>query len=936
MKHWSGIQVEAEGTGITPSLSESVNLLGGLLGHAVRRHLGEDVFEKVETLRLLCKGAYEPGHADRHEAALEVIRSLPMDDIHWLLRTFTAFFHLVNKAEQEEIAAINRRREAESDPESPRGESLMDAVARLKAAGYTRDAVLDTLGRLDIQPTLTAHPTEARRRAILFKQKDIGELMERMRQNDPTPGERENLVAAIYELIALLLVTDEVRAERLTVEAEVEHGLYFCGTSIWETLPRIHRDLEDAIEIYYQDRPADLPAFLTYRSWIGGDRDGNPNVTPAVTERTFRVHRRSVIRLYLKELRALRRDLSLAESLTPESPILTESLRRDAERTALPEEQRHRYASEPFRLKISYMLFRLEGLLAADLDDATAEAKAAAPDYRSDDFRADLAILRDALLEMDLPDIAANRRLRDLIIRARTFGFHTAALDIRQHSNVHEAAVAELMKAAGVHDRYADLSEERRLELLERELANPRPMVPRWVTLSEGTRRTLSSFDIIARQIGRDPDSVGGYIISMTHSVSDLLEVLLLAKESGLWRMEGETVESPLDVVPLLETIDDLSGARGLLDALYHHPVYRRHLAARGDFQEIMLGYSDSNKDGGYWMANWALYTGQRDIADICREHDLDFRIFHGRGGSVGRGGGRANQAILSLPPQSYTGRIRFTEQGEIITFRYASPAIAHRHLEQIVHAMVLAGLQSAEGPPPVLQEQREAAFALMDRVAERSMRAYQELIHHSDFWRWYITITPIEHISHLPIASRPVSRKAADEVDFDGLRAIPWVFAWTQTRYNLPGWYGIGAGLGSVLDEGETETALLHALYGQWSWFRSILDNAQLEMRRIHLTMAYYYAGLGEGGFHDPIEADYGRAAAAIRAITGQDDVLDNAPVLKKSIELRNPYTDVLNLLQVELMRRWREAPKGEREELARALFLSINGVAAAMQSTG
>ncbi|MDL1879370.1 phosphoenolpyruvate carboxylase, partial [Cytophagia bacterium CHB2] len=383
------------------------------------------------------------------------------------------------------------------------------------------------------------------------------------------------------------------------------------------------------------------------------------------------------------------------------------------------------------------------------------------------------------------------------------------------------------------------------------------------------------------------------------------------------------------------ETIDDLNRITDLMAAAFMDPIYRLHLRARHDFQEIMLGYSDSNKDGGYWMANWALYQAQQAAAEVCRRHQIDFRLFHGRGGTVGRGGGRANQAILAMPAGSHNSRIRFTEQGEVITFRYSSPALAHRHLEQIVHAMLTA--QARHAPPtPAAASSTSESHELMNEIAQQAMRSYQSLIRHPEFWQWYISVTPIEHISRLPIASRPVSRKAAHEVDFDGLRAIPWVFAWTQTRYNVPGWFGIGAALSELLATRAEALQKLQQLYREWLFFRTVLDNAQLEMKRAHLAIAGFYAQARRESFHQIIVDDFQRATQAICAITGQAEILDNAPVLKKSIELRNPYTDVLNLLQTELLQRWRQPDIAEREPLRHALFLSINGIAAAMQSTG
>ncbi|KAA0220308.1 phosphoenolpyruvate carboxylase, partial [candidate division KSB1 bacterium] len=513
----------------------------------------------------------------------------------------------------------------------------------------------------------------------------------------------------------------------------------------------------------------------------------------------------------------------------------------------------------------------------------------------------DLTLIQDSLRAVRL---GGNDRLEDLLARVKTFGFHLAALDIRQHSNIHEQAVAELLQIAGVTEQYAALSEPDKIAILHQELQSRRSLAPAWQSLSPATKAVLQTLRLMRAALQRDASALGSYIISMTHEVSDLLEVLLLAKEVDLWRCENGQVHSPLELAPLFETIDDLNRITDLMSAAFTDPIYRLHLRARNGFQEIMLGYSDSNKDGGYWMANWALYQAQQAAAEVCRLHQIDFRLFHGRGGTVGRGGGRANQAILAMPASSHNGRIRFTEQGEVITFRYSSPALAHRHLEQIVHAMLTA--QARHAPPT-------------PAAASSTSESHE-----------------IEHISRLPIASRPVSRKAAHEVDFDGLRAIPWVFAWTQTRYNVPGWFGIGAALSELLATRAEALQKLQQLYREWLFFRTVLDNAQLEMKRAHLAIAGFYAQARRESFHQIIVDDFQRATQAICAITGQAEILDNAPVLKKSIELRNPYTDVLNLLQTELLQRWRQPDIAEREPLRHALFLSINGIAAAMQSTG
>ncbi len=930
MKKWENLNVQSRGNGIFPRLSRRINLFRELLSVAIRQQSGEEIFQLIETLRALCRDAYQDEQAEKREEALAIIRELSLKDIQDIIRCYTTYFHLVNKSEQYEIAFINRDRELESSPDKPRAESIAAGIALLKAEGHSLEEVLEIISQLDVQPTLTAHPTEARRRSILYKQQHISKLLDKLERRQMTPKETEDVKTGLFHQISLMLATDEVRAERLTVIDEVQQGLYFFTTTIWEIIPRIYEDIRNALVLYYDADPnIDLPIILKYRSWIGSDQDGNPFVTPDVTRGTLRSHRLAVLRKYQDALRLLRRELSLSSRLTRVSVELSASLREEAEKFSLGEDVLRLYKNEPFRLKINYIQQKIDALLTAE------EASEAPPlDYGSDAFIADLQLLKSALEDSGVEGLPASLTLNDLIIRARTFGFHIAASDVRQHSRIHEAAVAELLKVAGVSDDYYALSEGERVAKLTEELKNPRPLAPSWVPLAGDTAYAIDSLKTVRDALQKDPKSIGCYIISMTHDLSDMLEVLLLAKEVGLWEWRDGNISARIDVVPLLETIDDLQRAEALLDQMFAHEIYRKQLAARDDFQEIMLGYSDSNKDGGYWMANWALYKGQHAIAAACRKHNIDFRLFHGRGGTVGRGGGRANRAILALPENSYTGRIRFTEQGEVITFRYAIPAITHRHLEQIVNAM----LQAACKAVAVKSEQSFSPEAekLISAIADQSMKNYQALISDPTFWKSYIEITPIEHISRLPIASRPVSRKSANMVDFEDLRAIPWVFAWTQIRYNLPGWYGFGSALADILENDKNALKTLQSLYKSWPFLKTVIDNAQLELGRTHLVIAEYYTRLTGKHFHGKILNDFQKAIAAVCEITGQQDIMEDAKVLKRSIELRNPYTDVLNLLQLELLSRWKNITEKEQEEMRHVLFLSINGVAAAMQSTG
>ncbi|MBN1352590.1 phosphoenolpyruvate carboxylase [candidate division KSB1 bacterium] len=923
MRHWHGLQIRAEGSGITRQLSELINLLGELLGHVIRVQAGDEIFRLIEELRNRCKLANQPGNDAVYQQLQEKIHSLSQEQILWIIRGYTVFFHLANEAERQEIIRINQERQFQASTEQPRTGSVMEAVHNLKRRGCSADQLLDLIRQLDIQPTLTAHPTEARRRSILYKQKRIAQLMTQLRaQRVLSAEDRDDLITRIYHQISLLMATDDVRSERLTVEDEIKNGLYFTMTSIWDVVPRIYYDLEDAIEVYFDERPS-VPAFLKYHSWIGGDRDGNPFVTVDVTRSALRSYRHAALQGYIEELAGLKRELSLSSRRVDIPDSLLASVEKDAQSIRLCDDLMRNYKTEPFRLKISYMLSKMKRLLSRS---------AVTPDfYTPDDFLSDLKLIRANLRQIHLEDIAPYKRVSDLIIRAQVFGFHLVALDIRQHSEVHQHAVTELLNLAGVTDDYAALTEDAKLAVLETELQNPRPLLPRHALISEMTTNVLETMNVVREAQANNPESIGGYVVSMTHSASNILEVLLLAKETSLWQFQTGEVSSKLNIVPLFETIEDFERVEQLIEKLFSLPTYRAHLKAHADFQEIMLGYSDSNKDGGYWMANWILREGQQRIARLCRRHGITFRFFHGRGGTVARGGGRAAQAILAMPRESQNGRLRFTEQGEVISFRYAQPAIARRHLEEILNAVLQTSCQNepAEDVEPTMKQ-------LMEKIALDANYTYRQLIDAPQFWEWFVQSTPIKQIGRLPLASRPVSRKSPNELNFENLRVIPWVFAWIQTRYNIPGWYGIGHALQTAIHAGAENLSLLQRMYQQWTFFCTVLNNAQQAMARTKLNIAALYGKSQDQQFHEQIVTDFKKAEQAILAITGQKQLLDNNPVIQKSIQLRNPYTDVLNLLQIELLQRQGKAGKEGDAELRQALFLSINGIAAAMQSTG
>lgn len=915
-------------SGISQNLAGKIKSLTNFLEEVITSKENQQLIDEMAALPKLAAKAFDEGEETSFEELQNTIANYDTSELIKFLKYNTAFFHLVNSLEQHEITRINRQRAFDTSPENPRSESIAEAVYRLKESGYDYEDALHVIAKLDIQPTITAHPTEARRHSVLVKQQHITSMISRLEDESFTPEERDNMVAEILNEINLLLATDEVRTEKVTVEDEVENGMFYFMNSIWETIPVLYEDLRHAFETYYNKSP-ELPIVLKYRSWIGSDRDGNPNVTEEVTWNTIMEQRQSIMRLYVDELDELRRYLSISENQFDISDELEESIREDDKVVPLSKRYNRLYSQEPYRRKITHIMQKLRKQLEAIEEGDKNSVINRSSDYTAEDFQQDLDLIKRSLEDNGLEKVAHEGKVNDLIIRAKTFGFHMAALDIRQHSRLHEETISELLQLAEVTDQYAELPEDKKVELLTEELSNPRPLCPIRSNISDESEKIMGVFRLIGDLLELDKNSFGSYIISMTHGVSDMLEVLILAKEAGLWSLNDGKVESSINVVPLFETIEDLEVCNELMKEIYENRLYARQIEARDGFQEIMLGYSDSNKDGGYWMANWALEKAQQKLGAVCREYEIDFRLFHGRGGTVGRGGGRSNQAILALPPISNNGRIRFTEQGEVISFRYSLSAITRRHLEQIVNAMIRVTVSEEKG-----KAEKEELVNLMENMANQSMKAYRTLIDDEEFWPWYTTITPIEHISRLPIASRPVSRGGADAADFENLRAIPWVFAWTQVRYNVPGWYGIGNVLQDLISENGQTADKLQDWYDNWIFFKTILDNAQREMARTHIQTAEVYDISDKDKFDEQIKDDFNKARDAILKITGQSEILENSSVILNSIRFRNPFTYPLNMMQVELLKRWREDK--DNEELRDALFLSINGIAAAMQSTG
>ena len=899
------------------ALRADVDFLGRALGDVLRDLEGDDFFNLVERVRALTKDIRaNPEHTDKREELGAVLENLPTSEAERLLRAFAVYFQLINLAEEIHRVRVNRLREGEATVDAPRRESVAAAVKSLKDQGWSYREVRSFIEGLDIQPTLTAHPTEVKRYTVRLKLERVASRVRSLGELALSPQSRGRLEGEISAEIASLWRTRELFTEKPTVTDEVKAALYYFQRSLLEAVPYLMEDMEDALRQYY-GAEADgklLPPVVKFRSWIGGDRDGNPFVTPEITQEAYALQSNVALSRHLADLDLLVQELSEWGGRTPLSDELAQNLAdMDPNDLATPS----RFAGEPYRRKLAALHNTLSQTLATlQADPAGSDL----PGEAAESYPDGLAMIERSL-EYGHEGRVADAFVRPVRYRAAAFGLYLAALDLREHSRLHEQVMTDLLRYAGATDDYAELDEAERVALLENELTTKRPLAPYDAPLEDETKRALGFLAVFRRLQRRfGLGATGSYIVSMTNGVSDILEPLVLAKQAGV---------SEIDATPLFETVSDLEAAPDILRELFALPAYRAHLDKRG-VQEVMIGYSDSNKDAGFLAANWALYEAQEKIAEVCREAGIPLRLFHGRGTSIGRGGGPAGRAILAQPPGSLGGRMRLTEQGEALSERYTDPDLAHRHLEQLAHAFIVSSARDARSDLPELPESYRKA---LQSAAAAAKGAYRELLERPGFLDFYHTVTPIEEISRLNIGSRPARRTG--ERSLDSLRAIPWVFSWTQTRANLPGWYGLGTGLAEIDPE------LLREMYASWPFFRTLLDFAQMSLAKADMGIFETYLGL----VSDELRADFGplikdefaRSLEQVTQVTGQA-LLGSDPTLQRGIDLRNPYVDPISYLQVELLCRLRPLPEDDeaKEGLEEAVMLSLLGVAAGLRNTG
>jgi phosphoenolpyruvate carboxylase len=906
-------------------LWEDIRLLGRLLGDTIRAQEGEAVFEIVEQIRQQSVRFRRDEDANARLELETILNSLSRERTIEIIRAFSYFSHLSNIAEDQHH--IRRTRAHSHSASAPRAGTMVHALARAAEGGISQSKLHAFFEQALVCPVLTAHPTEVRRKSTIDREMKISELLAERDRIRLTPTEQAENEAALRCAILTLWQTSVLRRTKLMVLDEVMNGLSYYDYTLLRELPRFYAELEDTLARREPSGSAtELPSFMRMGSWIGGDRDGNPFVSAAVVRQTLALQSQRAMTFYLDEVHALGGELSLDARLVR----VSNELEQLAERSPDPSPYRR---DEPYRRAISGIYARLVAT-AHSLGHPEARRPAvgeAAPYAHATEVSFDLAAVHRSLVTHGSAALA-DGRLRRLRRAMDVFGFHLAGLDLRQNSDVHERTIGELFKMAQPSLAYHDLAEEDRTRLLLNELNTARPLASPYLRYSEETASELA----IVREASEAHKRYGkaavpSYIISKADGVSDILEVALLLKEAGLLRPHMSELD--VNIVPLFETIADLRSSARIMDELLALPEYKRLLESRGSTQEVMLGYSDSNKDGGFLTSGWELYRAEIALVEVFRRHGVRLQLFHGRGGSVGRGGGPSYEAILAQPGGAVQGGIRITEQGEVIGAKYSNPEVGRRNIEILAAATLEATLLEPKHVAP-----RDEYLVAIQVLSDLAYRAYRNLVYETDgFERFFWDSTVVGEIANLNIGSRPASRTNSRRIE--DLRAIPWVFGWAQCRLMLPGWYGFGAAVRGWLDANPDDgLETLRAMYREWPFFRTLLSNMDMVLAKSDIAIASRYAELVEPELRNSIfprlRKDWKDTIDALLAISGQQALLDQNPLLARSIRNRFPYIDPLNHVQIELLQRHRAGETSER--VVDGIHLTINGIAAGLRNSG
>ena len=902
-------------------LRTDIRLLGRILGDTVRDQEGAEIFDLVERIRQTSIRFHRDEDRLARRELETILDSMSTADTVRIVRAFSYFSHLANIAEDQNNIRQMRGWGAGG---GPRTSTLAQTLSHAKTAGFSAADLLRFFGDAQVSPVLTAHPTEVRRKSTMDREMEIAALLDRRERMKLTPEEAEASDEQLRRAVLTLWQTNLLRRTKLTVLDEVANGLSFYDYTFLHEVPRLHCALEDLLN---QDEGAsgELASFLTMGSWIGGDRDGNPFVTADVMRGTLRLQSSRVMNFYLEQLHALGSELSLAAHLADVSDELRELSGRS------PDTSPHR-SGEPYRLAVSGIYARLTATaLRLEVETTRRPVGEAAPYASVKEFKADLDVLDRSLIANN-SGVIARGRLRLLRRAVDCFGFHLARLDIRQNSAVHERTVAELFDAAIPGMSYLALGEEARVNLLMNELRSARPLSSAFVKYSEETLGELALFRAAAEAHAKfGADVISQCIISMCKGMSDMLEVAVLLKEVGLVNPSGR---SAINIVPLFETIEDLQASSGIMDRMLSLHDYRKLVDSRGGVQEVMLGYSDSNKDGGFVTSGWELYKAEIGLVEVFERHHVRLRLFHGRGGSVGRGGGPSYDAIIAQPGGAVNGQIRITEQGEIISSKYSNAEVGRNNLEILAAATLEASLLHPRQSAP-----RKEYLTAMDELSALAFKAYRGLVYETEgFADYFWGSTVITEIATLNIGSRPASRKKTREIE--DLRAIPWVFSWAQCRLMLPGWYGFGTAVETwIAEHPEQGMPFLQELYREWPFFRMLLSNMDMVLAKSSIAIASRYAELVPDvklreSIFGRIRREWHSSIETLLDIMGHERLLQGNPLLDRSIRNRFPYLDPLNHVQVELLKEHRA--QNPDEQVLRGIQLTINGISAGLRNSG
>ncbi len=913
-------------------LRTNIRLLGTILGEVIIEQEGKKFFDLEEFIRHSTKEYRSTHNSEIKQKLQRKISSLDPHSMRKLIRAFSTYFQLVNIAEQHHRIQRLRAQKKIGKTNYPQG-SLRHTLQYAKKKKVSPKEIAHFLQQLFVSPVFTAHPTEALRRTTLEKHTRIWNALEEFDKKEILPDERIEIEETLKRNITSLWQTEETRSYNVTPIDEVTNGLYYFRNVLTDAVPAFYQELERALEETYPSLINEIPSFIHFGSWIGGDRDGNPFVTAEVTWAALKRQSNTIIDLYLKTMDELYVEHSESAKVVGISKELQQSIEYDfqSESEGIPQFIRNK--NEVYRLKLA-LAYRKLTRYKKKLNDELHTNETAY--CSSEEFLADLRLIHDSLVS-NKGAVLANGALQKLIRNVETFGFHLATLDIRQHKKIHTGVVSEIAKQLKVD--YPSFSDKQREQWLTEHILSGKIFSFDTSLLSETGKEVIATFATIKKALDEiDARAIQSYIISMTESPADVLEVLLLMKLTGLFSQKENSYESKLNIVPLFETITDLRASVSIMEGLYYNAAYKVHVQARNRRQEIMLGYSDSSKDGGIVTSSWELYKAQRALAQCSKENNIDWMFFHGRGGTVGRGGGPEFQAIMALNGQSINGKMKITEQGEVISLKYSHKEIAQRTLELTTSAMLLKFFDKTNLSKIKLANHPQWLNRMAD-ISEQSFNDYRKNVYNDGrLVKYYFQATPLKEITRMRIGSRPAKRVDTERIE--DLRAIPWVFAWMQSRQNLPGWLGFDEGF---FTNGKKSTAFLQNMYTHWEFFKAMVDNIQMIMAKADFDIAQLYAELVEPKslgleMYEHLHQKFERTKKTIFTVTKQHTILENNQVLQRSITLRNPYVDPMSLMQVELLRRMRKEKisENEQKELEEVMFLCINGIAAGLRNTG